>query len=122
MNNRWMITLLLWLAYLATVFFFGEWFNLGGGVIALALVLVLPLMVVTVSMWSESYVETKARAEAEKTDYNTEKRKRDRLDAILRDLSDEQLMALKLRLTEPDFEDEVSYMLGDDGELITDQA
>jgi len=80
------------------------------------------LMVVTVSMWSESYVETKARAEAEKTDYNTEKRKRDRLDAILRDLSDEQLMALKLRLTEPDFEDEVSYMLGDDGELITDQA
>lgn len=115
---RWLMTLIVWLCYLASVFFIGEWFALGGGVIALALILVLPLLVLMFAIWSDE-VEHKKPTEASD---DLEKRKRDRLDAILRDLSDEQLNILKQRLTEPDFEDEVLYMLGDDGELITDQA
>lgn len=49
-----------------------------------------------------------------------EKVKRDRLDKVLRDLSDEELVALKKRLSTRDVDDEVlyDYLVGDDGELI----
>lgn len=50
-----------------------------------------------------------------------EKRKRDMLDSVLRNMSDEQLRALRTRLNDPDFEDDLRVMLGDDGELITGQ-
>lgn len=49
----------------------------------------------------------------------SEKQKRDRLDAVLRDLSDSQLQILRERLAAGDIDDEkLSYMLGDDGELM----
>jgi hypothetical protein len=45
-----------------------------------------------------------------------EKRKRERLDSVLRNMSDDELMSLKRRLSEGDFGDEP--MIDDDGELI----
>jgi hypothetical protein len=49
-----------------------------------------------------------------------EKRKRDRLDAVLRDLSDDDLLRLKQRLSDGTVQDDNLYdmIVGDDGELI----
>lgn len=117
MVARAIASVVIWIGYLIGVLLLGQSFDLGGGVIALAFVLALPVIAMTVTMWEHK------SAEDEKSEHSAsgdlEKRKRDRLDAILRDLSDEQLAALKQRLSEPDFEDEVLYMLGDDGELVS---
>ncbi|MCA9890453.1 MAG: hypothetical protein KC546_18865 [Anaerolineae bacterium] len=113
-------SVIIWIAYLVGILLLGQTFELGGGIIALAFVLMLPVMAITVPMWENKGSQPSGD---EKTNEDAvEKRKRDRLDAILRELSDEQLAALKQRLTEPDFEDEVRYMLGDDGELVTEQS
>lgn len=51
-----------------------------------------------------------------------EKAKRERLDSVLRDLSDDELIALKNRLSDGSVDDEVLYermSLSDDGELIS---
>ena len=111
-------SVVIWLGYLIGVLLLGQSFDLGGGVIALAFVLALPVIAMTVTMWENKSAADK-KAESDTSGDLLEKRKRDRLDAILRGLSDEQLAALKERLAEPDFEDEVLYMLGDDGELVT---
>lgn len=47
------------------------------------------------------------------------KMKRERIDDIIETLSDEQLYALKARLKDGGLdEDQLAYMLGDDGELV----
>ena len=68
--------------------------------------------------WGQGVKETKA---TQGQLAEEEKRKRDMLDSVLRNMSDEQLRALRSRLTDPDFEDDLRVMLGDDGELITSQ-
>jgi hypothetical protein len=45
-----------------------------------------------------------------------EKRKRERLDSVLRNMSDDELLSLKRRLAEGDFGDEP--IIDDDGELL----
>lgn len=49
-----------------------------------------------------------------------EKRKRERIDNVLRDLSDEDLMRLKQRLMDGSVDDDLleAQIIGDDGELI----
>ena len=46
----------------------------------------------------------------------TEKKKRERLDSVLRNMSDEELISLKRRLADSDFGDE--RIIDDEGELI----
>lgn len=49
-----------------------------------------------------------------------EKAKRQRIDNLLRDLSDDDLVALKQRLSDGDVsEDTILDFIGDDGELVT---
>lgn len=49
-----------------------------------------------------------------------EKAKRERIDTMLRDMSDEELLALKNRLSDGDVsEDTILDFIGDDGELVT---
>lgn len=112
------VTFGMWIMYLASLFLMGSSFDLGGGVIALAFVLMIPFFAAIRAMWGMGK-DGSSHVIAPETSTDTEKRKRDRLDAVLRDLSDEQLAALKTRLSDPNFEDEVLYMLGDDGELLT---
>ncbi len=53
------------------------------------------------------------------TDETQEKSKRERIDMMLRDMSDEDLMELKQRLTDGDMTDEsIMDYLSDDGELV----
>ena len=49
-----------------------------------------------------------------------EKRKRERIDTVLRDLSDEDLYILQQRIQDGNINDEILYehMIGDDGELV----
>jgi hypothetical protein len=56
----------------------------------------------------------------EKDAVDEEKRKRDRLDAVLRELSDEDLLRLRERLSTGDIDDDVLYerLVGEDGEFI----
>lgn len=51
---------------------------------------------------------------------SVEKRKRERLDTVLRDLSNDDLIALRERLQDGTIDDEILYeqMVGDDGELM----
>jgi|GEM_PF-1668045 len=51
---------------------------------------------------------------------DTEKRKRERLDNVLRDLSDEDLLILQKRLQNGAIDDSVLYdrLMGDDGEIV----
>ena len=114
-------TLIMWMVYLGSLGFLGQTLDLGAWVILMAGVLMIPLILINLAMW-EAFHGTEKQANSSQVSNQAdslEKRKRDRLDAVLRDLSDEQLAALKTRLSEPNFEDEVRYMLGDDGELLT---
>ncbi|GAB5494496.1 MAG: hypothetical protein Phog2KO_47110 [Phototrophicaceae bacterium] len=51
---------------------------------------------------------------------NMEKRKRERIDTVLRDLSSDDLQSLRQRLQDGNIDDDLLYdhMVGDDGELI----
>lgn len=49
-----------------------------------------------------------------------EKSKRERIDTMLRDMSDDELIDLKQRLSDGDYSDEtILDFIGDDGELVT---
>lgn len=113
-------TLIMWMVYLGSLGLLGQTLDLGAWVILMAIVLMIPLILINLAMWEALHgTEKQSSSEQASGLASLEKRKRDRLDAILRDLSDEQLAALKTRLSDPNFEDEVLYMLGDDGELMT---
>ena len=49
-----------------------------------------------------------------------EKTKRERIDTMLRDMSDDELLELKQRLSDGDYSDDtILDFIGDDGELVT---
>lgn len=58
------------------------------------------------------------------TEESIEKRKRDRIDNVLRELSDDDLLILRQRLQDGVVDDDVLYehMVGDDGELMSKQS
>lgn len=109
-------TVIMWLTYLAMIWFaLGE---LGGWAILLAFVLMMPLMGGMAFMWTTGNKEAAIHIERAKQD-NSEKRKRERLDSVLRDLSDDDLLRLRERLNDGSIDDDVLYdrIVGDDGEL-----
>jgi hypothetical protein len=110
------VTAAMWLSYLAMIWFsFGQ---LGVWAILLAFVLMMPLMGAMAFMWTGKAGERRdSTIKAEAGDL--EKRKRERLDSVLRDLSDEDLTRLKEKLTDGSVDDELLYdrIVGEDGEL-----
>jgi ABC-type protease/lipase transport system fused ATPase/permease subunit len=112
-------TVLMWAGFLIMLLFAMN--PLGGLTVVLALVLMIPLLAIMAFMWvvNSPAATNASRSQGEnRRETSQEKRKRDVLDAVLRDLSDEQLANLRERLREPGFEDRLDYMLGDDGELV----
>ncbi|MCA9913568.1 MAG: hypothetical protein KC496_09480 [Anaerolineae bacterium] len=65
-----------------------------------------------------------AREAESQEEEEEEKRKRDRLDAVLRDLSDEDLLRLRERLSDGTVDDDLLYeqMIGTDGEFVRSRA
>lgn len=117
MNNmqvRGIATVVIWLSYLIILYISIE--SLGVWVTLLAFVLMMPLIVLSGGMWGMFGNESEKNDSEHDTD--TEKRKRERLDNVLRDLSDEDLVRLKQRLQDGAIDDNMLYerMLGDDGE------
>jgi hypothetical protein len=109
-------TAVMWLSYLAMIWF--SFSQLGVWSILLAFVMMLPLMGGMAFMWtSKSGGRREPMIKVELGEM--EKRKRERLDSVLRDLSSEELMRLKERLSDGSVDDEDLYerMVGDDGEL-----
>jgi hypothetical protein len=65
----------------------------------------------------------RSKALSSKQEDSIEKKKRDRLDSVLRDLSDEDLLRLKKRLSSGMIDDELleEHIVGEDGELTHKQ-
>jgi hypothetical protein len=108
-------TAVMWLSYLAMIWF--SFSQLGVWSILLAFVMMLPLMGGMAFMWTSKSSRREPMIKVELGEM--EKRKRERLDSVLRDLSSEELMRLKERLSDGSVDDEDLYerMVGDDGEL-----
>ena len=118
-SSRSAASVIMWLSYLAMV-----WFSinaLGVWVILLAFVLMMPLMGGMGMMWSMGGKSGKKREPAIVIESKSkEKRKRERIDAVLRDLSSDDLQRLKERLADGTVDDDMLYnqLVGDDGELV----
>lgn len=119
MTPRVITTGFMWLTYLTGIFIsVGE---IGAWAILLALVLMIPLIAVSALMWTWERISGVKQARMLDGTEHQEKRKRERLDNVLRDLSSNELMRLKQRLMDGSVDDDMLYneMIGDDGELVT---
>jgi hypothetical protein len=121
MIPRLLVTGFMWLMYLAGIFISVS--EIGGWAIVLALVLMIPLIAVSALIWSWERISGVKDAHILSASENQEKRKRDRIDTVLRDLSSEDLMRLRERLADGTVDDELLYngFVGDDGELVWDE-
>ena len=95
--------------------------QIGGLAIVLALVLMIPLLAIMAFMWvvdsdaAHNVTRSVSGARSSKRD----KRKRQNLDALLDDLSDEQIDELRMRLGDVDYNSSNGrYAVSDDGELV----
>lgn len=115
---------IIWVSYLGMLAWSMD--RLDGWTIGLAFVLMMPAIAITgmilgaftSSNSSENQATAKLSAE------ELEKRKRSRLDEVLRELSDEDLVRLRKRLSTGDISEDNLYemMVGDDGELLYKNA
>jgi len=117
------LTIFLGNVFSATFYEIGEFIFL---LVASASVAMIPTFVVW-AIWNlnierrtPEYQQKKAQAATPSYADSEEKRKRDRLDAVLRDLSDDELIRLRERLSDGSVNDDILYdhLLGEDGELI----
>lgn len=118
-SGRSAASVIMWLSYLGMVWFSID--SLGAWAILLAFVLMMPLMGAMGMMWSlGGKSERREAKKAARKQEAEEKRKRERIDNVLRDLSSEDLKRLKQRLEDGVIDEEVLYnqMVGDDGELL----
>jgi len=105
-------TFLTWASLVAVAIVLGE--DLGSEVVAVLFLMGGILAILNGFVWNWGQVEGgQSHDRAERRGLSKqEKRKRDRLDAVLRDLSDEQLYALKQRLRDdPDVEDRLIHLM-----------
>ncbi|MCB9460218.1 MAG: hypothetical protein H6670_11265 [Anaerolineaceae bacterium] len=95
--------------------------EIGGLAIVLALVLMLPLLAIMAFMWVVDSEPARISAESrtETRFSKRDKRKRQNLDALINDLSDEQIEELRRRLGDVDYtSNNGRYAVSDDGELV----
>lgn len=119
MIARSIATVIMWITYLAMVWTAMTTGQLGAWAILLAFVLMMPLIPITAMMWGAIGNQSHQHEKQVSLD-EVEKRKRDRLDAVLRDLSDDDLLRLKRRLADGTINEGKLYdnLIGDDGELV----
>jgi hypothetical protein len=118
MIPRVIATAFMWLMYLAGIFVSVT--EIGGWAILLALVLMIPLIAVSGLMWTWERISGVKQARMLNATEHQEKRKREGIDSVLRDLSDDDLLRLRERLVDGSVNDEFLYeqLVGDDGELM----
>ncbi|MEL6407130.1 MAG: hypothetical protein AAFR81_22345 [Chloroflexota bacterium] len=121
---RLIVTGVMWIAYL--IFLWLALSEIGAWVALLAFVLMIPLMIISSLLFRERGDDpmTMSFSVFSKKDIEAqEKRKRERIDRVLRDMSTEDLEVLKQRLADGLIDDAILEErivgIGDDGELIT---
>jgi len=95
--------------------------QIGGLAIVLALVLMIPLLAIMAFMWVVDSEPARISAESRSKSFSSKrnKRKRQNLDALISDLSDEQIEELRMRLGDVDYNSSNGrYAVSDDGELV----
>jgi hypothetical protein len=117
-NSRTVVTLMIWASIAVALFGLFLSGGMAGGLtvihLAIAIVLIGAVVGMTGFLWRSSNFEASDLQEQ----YN-EKAKRDRIESVLRNLSNDELTALKKRLSTGAIDDDVLYdYLGDDGELV----
>jgi Zn-dependent protease with chaperone function len=111
------ISALLWLSYLVAIL--GGSSQSSGTDVLLAIVLMIPLLVMNAFIWMWERINRVVSIAPEAQESDIEKRKRDRIDAVLRDLSTDDLERLRERLqVGAVHDDHLQMMLGDDGEML----
>jgi uncharacterized membrane protein len=110
-------TVFMWLGYLVIIYMAMQ--SLGTWAALIAFVVMIPLIVMMGMMWGAFTSDNNDNKE-ELSSEEIEKRKRERIDTVLRDLSDDDLLRLRERLVDGSVNDEFLYeqIVGDDGELM----
>jgi len=113
LNNKGTIAIVGWLSYLATILYLAN--TLGPVAIPFAAIMIAPLIVLMNFLFGKKSVE-----ELMEMGESTEKRKRERIDNMIRDMSDEDLYELRRRLQSGTYDEDLLYehVVGDDGELV----
>ena len=114
-------TAIIWMTYLAGSV--GAVIEMAGWGVLLALILMIPAIVFTALLWTWERISGIADQQMQAVSELSEKRKRERIDTVLRDLSDDDLLRLRERLTDGVINEDVLYdrFVGDDGELVYHQ-
>ena len=117
-ESRGCVTVVMWISYLAIVYVAMTSMGVWSGIIAF--IVMIPLVAAMGMVWNMFGNENAHLAQSEA---DIEKRKRERLDDVLRNLSNEDLLALRHRLQDGDINDEILYdeIVGDDGEFLRGQ-
>lgn len=126
---RAILSILFMLVFAYFMTYFGYWARYsdgGGSTTFLATTFALIASIIIWAIWNLKIGlrdETRNRQKQSQPaikETSIEKRKRERIDSVLRDLSSEDLMRLRQRLMDGTVNDDVLYdeMMGDDGELV----
>lgn len=112
-DNRHSTTLIAWVAYLGVIVYLAN--IMDAVAIPFAAIMMVPLIVMMNFLWSDKN-RTKDTARMIKS----EKRKRERIDTMIRDMSDDELYELRQRLQDGSYDDDSLYdhVIGDDGEIM----
>ncbi len=114
-------TALIWISYLTGSV--TAVIEMAGWGVLLALILMIPAIVFTGLLWAWERISGVADQRRQAVSEQQEKRKRERIDTVLRDLSDDDLLRLRERLSDGVIDEDILYnrFVGDDGELAYHQ-
>lgn len=112
-DNRHSTVLIAWLGYLGVMVYLAN--TLGPVAIPFAAIMMVPLIVMMNFVWGG-----KNQAKDTGKMIKSEKRKRERIDTMIRDMSDDELYELRQRLQDGSYDDDSLYdhVVGDDGEIM----
>ena len=110
---------IMWLGYLVIVYIAMTTLENGWSAM-IAFIVMMPLIAAMGMMWGAFNSESDKAEKEALSEEEIEKRKRERIDSVIRDLSSEDLQRLKQRLGDGVVDEEVLYsaIIGDDGELL----
>ena len=115
-DNRQATAVISWLAYLGVIVYLAN--IMGPVAIPFAAIMMVPLIVMMNFLWGGD--KKQSRSENSASMSRQEKRKRARIDTMIRDMSDDELYELRQRLQDGGYDDELLYerMVSDDGEIV----
>ena len=128
--QRFVVSQVIWLMTVAFLLLNLDWLRFASNPFLIIGLAVGTAMLINLGIWfgegiarafdDDIYENFAAKPETE----SVEKRKRERLDSVLRELSNDDLIELRRRLQDGTIDDELLYeqMVGDDGELVMHKA